>query len=410
MDTQTLIVKNLKKERKAAYTVRVLPWFMGGSNDLMFYIAINTLFFTAAKGLSAAQITLLTTVSGFACILLQRPFLAIIHKIGNTRSVRLGTLLLLAGSILLTFGPSYPFILAGHICYTCSFLFKSMDNVMLQSNLDYLEQHDGYLRQKNKASIIYSAVTTVVALAAGPLFKVHTYLPMYLCIAVCLLNVIISFTLADVDEKPHSKRIKEAKKGTFGKLVLFIILAYGLFYAIVATGQSNVKLLIQYQLSDFFDVGTTATYFSVILVLSRISRIISNLCFYQLYKKCRDQLLFLLPIVCGIAFASATAGYFVLQMQLKFILLTFGFCIILGIRDLFNTYMNHLAMKKTAPEEHQSCVSYMQLSRRVGDTVISFLVSLLLMKVEIIWAIFMLVGFVLIALMMNMNLYKKIRR
>ncbi|MBQ7936148.1 MAG: hypothetical protein IJ333_07360, partial [Clostridia bacterium] len=200
------------------------------------------------------------------------------------------------------------------------------------------------------------------------------------------------------------------KKGTFGKLVLFIILAYGLFYAIVATGQSNVKLLIQYQLSDFFDVGTTATYFSVILVLSRISRIISNLCFYQLYKKCRDQLLFLLPIVCGIAFASATAGYFVLQMQLKFILLTFGFCIILGIRDLFNTYMNHLAMKKTAPEEHQSCVSYMQLSRRVGDTVISFLVSLLLMKVEIIWAIFMLVGFVLIALMMNMNLYKKIRR
>ncbi|MBQ7934982.1 MAG: hypothetical protein IJ333_01345, partial [Clostridia bacterium] len=287
MDTQTLIVKNLKKERKAAYTVRVLPWFMGGSNDLMFYIAINTLFFTAAKGLSAAQITLLTTVSGFACILLQRPFLAIIHKIGNTRSVRLGTLLLLAGSILLTFGPSYPFILAGHICYTCSFLFKSMDNVMLQSNLDYLEQHDGYLRQKNKASIIYSAVTTVVALAAGPLFKVHTYLPMYLCIAVCLLNVIISFTLADVDEKPHSKRIKEAKKGTFGKLVLFIILAYGLFYAIVATGQSNVKLLIQYQLSDFFDVGTTATYFSVILVLSRISRIISNLCFYQLYKKCR---------------------------------------------------------------------------------------------------------------------------
>ena len=138
MDTQTLIVKNLKKERKAAYTVRVLPWFMGGSNDLMFYIAINTLFFTAAKGLSAAQITLLTTVSGFACILLQRPFLAIIHKIGNTRSVRLGTLLLLAGSILLTFGPSYPFILAGHICYTCSFLFKSMDNVMLQSNLDYL--------------------------------------------------------------------------------------------------------------------------------------------------------------------------------------------------------------------------------------------------------------------------------
>ena len=405
MDIEGLVVKDPKKLRKAEYTVKVLPWFMGLSNDLMFYIAVNTLFFTAAKGMTAAEITFLTTVSGTACILLQTPILAIVHKIGNTRSVRLGTLLLLAGSILLTFGPSYPFIMAGHICYACSMLFKHMDNVMLQSDLDYLGQHDGYIIQKNKAGILYSAVTTGVALVAGPLFKVNTYLPMYLYIAVCVINVLIAFTLVDVEEHPRLK--KEKKRGSISKPVVFIILAYGLVYALIASGQSNVKLLLQYQLSDFFDVGTTAAWFSVILVLSRIARIISNLLFYRMYQICKDRLVFLIPIACGIAFLLAAAGCFVPYLYVKMILITLGFCIILGIRELYSTYMNNLALKKTDPEDHQSVVSYLGFARKVGDTVLSFIVSLLLIRVEMIWVVFVLMGIAAAAVIMNIRLYQK---
>lgn len=406
MDIEALIEKDPKKLRKADYTVKILPWFMGASNDLMFYIAINTLFFTVAKGMSAAQITFLTTVSGTVCIAAQRLILSIVHRIGNTRAVRTGTLLLLAGSILLTFGPSYPFIVAGHICYATSFLFKQMDNVILQSNLDYLNQHESYLLKKNKAAIAYSVITMAVAVLSGPLFKIHTYLPMYLCIAVCAVNVMISFTFEDVNEKPYVHKAK-GEKAPFSKFLLLIIVAYGLCYATIAIGQNNVKLLIQYQLSDFFDAGTTATYFSVILVLSRISRILSNLCFYQIYKKCQDRLAYLLPIVCAGAFLCGVAGYFIPQIHVKFILMVLGFCIILGIRDLFNTYMNSLAMKKVDPKDHQNAVSYMQLSRKVGETGISFVLSMLLIKVEMIWVLFVLLGFAVGALLLNLQLYKK---
>lgn len=407
MDIDHLVSKDPRKLRKAQYTVSIIPWFMGLSNDLMFYMAINTLFFAEAKGMSAAEITFLTTVSGTVCILLQPLALAFIHKIGNTRAVRLGTLLLLAGSIFLTFAPSYPFVIAGHILYSFSFLFKTMDNVVLQSDLDYLGQHDGYILQKNKAGILYSAVTTVVALLAGPLFKVDAYLPMYCCIGVCVLNVVLAFTFSDVDERPRPKKEKEKKKGTFGKLVLFIILAYGIVYALIAISQSNVKLLLQYQLSDFFDVGTTATLFSVILVLSRVARILSNLLFYRIYRRCKNKVAFLIPSACALALITAAVGCFVPLLPVKFTLITVGFCLILGIRDLYSTYMNNLAMQKTSSEEHQSVISYMQFARKVGDTLLSFIVSLLLLRLEMIWVVGVLFLIALASVIMNIKLYQK---
>mgnify|MGYP003297403272 CR=1 FL=1 len=34
------------KKRKALFSAKVIPWFEGFSDDLIFYIAINTLFFS----------------------------------------------------------------------------------------------------------------------------------------------------------------------------------------------------------------------------------------------------------------------------------------------------------------------------------------------------------------------------
>lgn len=90
--------QNLKKFNKT------FPWFAGLSADLLFWIAIDTLFLTVVKRLTASQIVSLTSISLITCIILQIPLLNIIKRIGNTKSVKLGSLLLLISSILLTFG------------------------------------------------------------------------------------------------------------------------------------------------------------------------------------------------------------------------------------------------------------------------------------------------------------------
>lgn len=47
----------------------IFPWFRGLNGDLLFFIAINTLFFTVVKNLSSFEISLLSTVSLIVCLI-----------------------------------------------------------------------------------------------------------------------------------------------------------------------------------------------------------------------------------------------------------------------------------------------------------------------------------------------------
>lgn len=132
------------KRRKAILSNKILPYFIGISDDLMFFIAIKTLFFTVVKGLSASQITFLTTVTNVSYILMQMPALKIIQKIGNVRAIRLGTIMFLCSSLLITFGNHYIVIIIGFMLYQPAHLFKKMEQVALKNNLTYLNKQDCY--------------------------------------------------------------------------------------------------------------------------------------------------------------------------------------------------------------------------------------------------------------------------
>ena len=128
----------MKQENMTKFN-KIFPWYAGLSGDLLFWVAIDTLFLTVVKNFNAAQIVSLTTVSLITCIILQVPLLKIIKKIGNTNSVRFGSFLWLVSSILLTFGPNYIIVALGKIIYEISSTFQNM------SNDDYLQLRQYHL-------------------------------------------------------------------------------------------------------------------------------------------------------------------------------------------------------------------------------------------------------------------------
>ena len=95
--------------------LKLFPWYSGLTGDLLFYIAIDTLFLTIVKNFSPAEIVSITSLSQMICIALQFPVLFIIKKIGNTASVRTGAFFLLLSAVLITFGKSYYLVLLGRI-------------------------------------------------------------------------------------------------------------------------------------------------------------------------------------------------------------------------------------------------------------------------------------------------------
>ena len=266
-------------------------WFSSLTGDLVFWAIIDTLFVTMVKGLSATQITLLTTIPSAIGILIQPYLLKVIHKLGNTASVRLGAFSLLFSAILLTFGNTFSLLVLGRLFHEIAFVVKNMEGIMLKNNLIYVGRQDEYVPIRNQSNIAYAVITAVIAFGAGYLFNLNHYLPMILNILLCLFCFLLSLTMKDVtvNDKIPERQMKHSQ-GKMSMIVYVAILSYAFFYTAVNIGQSNSKLFIQYQLGEYFDVAKTASYFSFIILMSRIARIVSNVLFDKLYRKLKDRI------------------------------------------------------------------------------------------------------------------------
>ena len=402
--------KNLKRFNK------LFPWFEGLSGDLLFWVAIDTLFLTIVKKFTASQIVSLTSISLITCILLQVPLLNIIKKIGNTKSVRLGSLLLLISSILLTFGTNYIVIVIGKIIYEVAFTFQNMINAVLKNNLELQNRENEYIKLRTNANTIYAVVTMIISFVASIMFNINNYLPMIGCILFCIICFVLSFNMIDysdndcIKSKTYEKKKEKKKKIRYTKIILFIIVSYGLFYPIVNSGQSNGKLFIQQELLKNFDVEKTALIIGGILCISRIVRVISNISFNKVHKKYKDKVGFILPFLLCLSLVLMVGGYLITySIILKILIMSLGYIIILFIRDPFKVYMQDLALKKTEKEEQQSLLTTLDLSRKIVRAIMSLSFTVILANNSMIVVIIILIILSVIELFISLYLYRMIQ-
>ena len=290
--------------------IKIYPFLKGFTDDLLFFIAIDTLFFTVVKGLSAQQIVLLTTISSFVSIVCRLTLIKVIRKIGNTYSVRLGIALLLLSALFITFGTNYFWLMLGKIIYEISWVFKDMENVMLKNNLSVLGKENEYAKIANKGMIVYAFLTFIVALSSGIIFNINPYLPMLLCILICIIATIIYLFMKDVSNNNITNcEAKKNEKIKFSKIIVIVLISYAIFYGVVTVGQQNSKLLIQYELSDLYNTTKVSLYIGVIVAFSRIARLLSTILFGKVYYKLKDKSLILLSTMLFTAFIFIILGY-----------------------------------------------------------------------------------------------------
>ena len=389
---------------------KIFPWYAGLSGDLLFWVAIDTLFLTVVKNFNASQIVSLTTVSLITCIALQVPLLKIIKKIGNTNSVRLGSMLLLVSSLLLTFGQNYIVVALGKVIYEIAFTFQNMANAVLKNNLELQNKNNEYIKVKTKSNTIYATVTMIISFIASLMFNLNNYLPMFGCITFCLICFILSFYIVDYSNynkiKEESK-IKSKTKINYNKLIIILIISYGIFYPIVNSGQSNGKLFIQQELLLNFDVEKTALIIGAILCISRIVRVVSNIAFNKIHNKYKEKVGVILPTLLNISIVFMILGSFIRNsIMLKFVIMSLGYIIILFIRDPFKVYMQDLALRKVGKEGQQSLLTTMELSRKIGRAIMSLSFTMILVNNPMITVIAILFILSIIEILVSIKLYK----
>lgn len=388
---------------------KTFPWFAGLSADLLFWFAIDTLFLAVVKKFNASEIVSLTSISLIVVIFLQMPLLKIIKKIGNTNSVRLGAFLLLLSSILLTFGGNYFVIVLGKIFYEMAFTFGDISNAILKNNLELQNRSNDYIKVKTKANTIYAMATMLISFIASVLFNINNYLPMLLTILFCLICFILSFNIIDFSNYNKVEvETKKAKNNTkYSKLIVVLIISYGLFKTAVKCGQINGKLFIQEELFKDFDVQSTALILGAIVLVSRITRVFSNVVFNKIYKKIKDKVVIILPVSLSIAYILMLAGSFITSsLILKFTIIGLGYITILTIRDPFKVYMQDLALKNIEPEYQQTLITTMEMFRKIIYAIVNSVITLVLIDSPMIWIILITLGLSIIEIFISIRLYK----
>lgn len=395
---------------KVKRTIKIYPLFYGLTADLIFWIAINTLFLTTVKNLSAAQINSIDTIGTAIGIGFQFFLIKIVRKIGNIKSIRLGTTLLFLSVVLNTFSTSYWGFLVAEICYVVGFVFKHMDNVILIKDLKYMNKSEEYIKLQTRGNAIYSFVTLIISLISGFLFNVNPYIPMAICMTICFLNILLTFLFYEAPiDNSKSKEEKENEKHNWGKLIGLMILLYGLFYAMIAMGQKNSKLFIQQDLQDFLSLDKVAIYMSVIIFISRISRLTSNLIFIKVYNKLKNKTILLLEILLISAFALLLLGNFVGRNMIGITIMAIGFFTFLLIRDPFDTFMRKTLFANSEAHNHDKIVNYITLSRKIFSLIYGIIVSSVLLKFNYVYVMTVLLLFSALFIGIVAEIYKLLK-
>lgn len=397
-------------KKRIVLSNRIYPLFAGLSSDLIFFLAINTLFLTEVKGFSALEISSFTTISLLVMIVLNPLVMKIINKIGALNSVKLGVIFLFLGAFLITFGTNYLTILLGYIFYEAFYYFKKMDTVLLRKNLLFLHEEEKQLEIESYHSLIYAVVTMFTTFVSGLLFNLNNYLPMICCLIFCLINLFLVNFLYEVKTSNNKVIKKDKRKVKITHLVFLILLLFAVCYAIIALGQTNSKLFIQYKLDSFLSLENVSIILTLIVSASRIVRVVANYFFITIYEKYKSKILSIIGYSLLISFTLILIGNFIPFKIFGIILMSIGFCLFLAIRDPFDNYIKELLLNNTKQEDHEIMINKLNFTRKLGKLIISSLITLILLKDNLTYVMVFLLGLSCFSLVIVYEIYKILKK
>lgn len=399
--------------KKINRSIKIQPLFSAFSDDLIFLVPIDTLFLTITKGLNASQIQFMIMLSLLIGILSRRPLLKLSNKIGNIKSLRLGSFLLLASALILTFAKNFAIICFYRVVFELAFLFLAMSLIVLKNNLQYINKGKDYFKIRNKTKILYSTSTMVTALLSGYLFNLNNYLPIFIQIVLCLIMFAMSFIFYEAETgNVSNKEVKQDSNfnNKFVEINLLIILSFAISTTIVKLGQNNSKLFMQYDFQRFLSTEMVTYYITTIVFISRIARLLGNFIFGKVYQKTKDKMNIIITLFLILSFALLIIGHYInFSFVYKVIIMSTGFFLILATRDSFKLYLEDIALENTKNEEQQKILIDMEVYRKVFSLIGSAIFTLILLKYELIVLEFILLGMCIIELSINTKLFKLLK-
>lgn len=269
-----------------AYNRKMFPIYKMFSWDLLFFYSISFLFFTQVKGLSASDVLILDASYTIFKFVFQIPCVNLADLVGKRKGLIIGNLMLITCILIIIFSSEMLHIVIAYAFMGFGYSLNGLCESAFLSDCITTKIHPGtqFSSIDGRGSSYWYILDGITAISCGFLYVLNNYLPMFLCLACCIISCIIAYKFKPYEDSHHKEKLAEngsyiqyfkdlrvAFRNIFkSRRLKALFLFSGMFAALLALRSTVASSL-------FTEIGIKEEYFGVIFaVLTWFSAISSN--------------------------------------------------------------------------------------------------------------------------------------
>lgn len=203
----------MENSKNMSYNMKIFPIYKGLSWDALFYYAIEFLFLTSIKGLTAAQVLFVDAFYPIFKFILEIPSNIIVNKLGKRRSLILGNIFIVGDILFLILASNMYMVIFSWFLSAFGYALKGLtESNLLYDSIPKSDKRGAiFAKIDGKSSSFYYYLDAISAISTGFLFVINGYLPMILCLIICIISLLLSFNFKDVDNSQEDEPAPSVK-------------------------------------------------------------------------------------------------------------------------------------------------------------------------------------------------------
>ena len=374
------------KKRKS--NMRLYPYYIIFGYDMLFYYGIKVLYFSQVKNISDASIVLLSTVFALTSIIFLVLSTLINSKVGNKKTLIIGDGINIISIMVFILGNGITQIMLAQILSAAAFSMKNISfaPILNESIPNSNKKSDIFSRIDGKAYFGFCIFSAIATIAAGFLYDINPYIPMYLCLLCAIISEFISIKFKEIEEKVTKEQeikkitnyVKELKDGFLFTIksgrIRALLLSVGFIWGVTT-------LFSTYQMTLFKNIGVSASIIGIISMIQTIIKGYSGKFANKYNDGYKNKSLTYMSILIAIVFI-LIGIMSLIKIRIEFkLLIIVGISILMYILDgiytiLYKRYINNFTNSKVLPTIYSMNNVYCNFERVIINSIGSFVLAI----------------------------------
>lgn len=301
----------MKKEintQKRKQNIKLYSIYRAISMDLLFIYAIDFLFLTQVKHISASDVVLRLSFYSLFMIFLQIPANILIDKIGTRKSTILSNIFNTIYLLMIIFATDLKNLIIAEFFSALCFSIKDIsDTTLLNISIpEGNKKGEVFSKIEGKGNKNYYYINAITSVLAGVLYTINPYIPIIGCLIISVISIILSIGFQEIQDseickKSENKSIKQyivelkksfefvMKSNRLRSLILYAGIIWGIFC-----------LASTYRTSLLEDVGISATWIAIVTAIVEIASGIGSKYQLKIHKMFKNRTLSILAITSAV--------------------------------------------------------------------------------------------------------------